>query len=367
MATNQNEKSSRRGISKFKLKLLSGLELAPEARNEEKKPPYPGGRFKRFFDTYKANSGSLMTANGMALIVFMLPLFALIIAVSFIGIEKFAYMLNDVDKTPYLMGGLGIGLSGGMSISEAKVMMLLAYRVLILGVAVCLPIMSFGIAGHAYISTKLIWGERFVCKKDKKTGADVPRIITEFFRGVKIYWKEMLITFAGYAVFFAGGANLIIEFIAGVWSGGASVGQWFALFGGIIILLASTMILLNLFPQVISYHKTLNYAAKLKNACIYSVAFFIPSLLMLVIIGAPFALLAINAMFVRILLAVLLVVFGTTYVVLAGVNYGDYNSENVLQVLYEKLKIDQSRQNRKEKKKPDNVKQQGPVKYKKKK
>lgn len=366
MAANSNEKSSKRGLSKFKLKLLSGLELAPEARYEEKKPPYPAGRFKRFFDTYKANSTHLMTANAMT-IIFMLPLFALIIAISFIGVEKFAYMLADVDKIPYLMSGFGIGLSSGMAVNEAKVILLLAYRVIFLGVAVCLPILSFGVAGHAYVSTKLIWGERFVCKKDKKTGADVPRIVTEYFRGVKTYWKEMLITFSGYAVFFAGGTNLIIEFIAGVWSGGANVGQWFALFGGIIILFVSTMILLNLLPQVISYHKTLSYAAKLKNACIYSTAFFIPSLLMLVIIGAPFALFAINTMFVTIIIAVAFVMIGTTYVILATVNYGDYNSENVLQVLYEKLKVDQSRQSRKEKKKPEANKQQGPVKYKKKK
>lgn len=366
MAANSNEKSSKRGLSKFKLKLLSGLELAPEARYEEKKPPYPAGRFKRFFDTYKANSTHLMTANAMT-IIFMLPLFALIIAISFIGVEKFAYMLADVDKIPYLMSGFGIGLSSGMAVNEAKVILLLAYRVIFLGVAVCLPILSFGVAGHAYVSTKLIWGERFVCKKDKKTGADVPRIVTEYFRGVKTYWKEMLITFSGYAVFFAGGTNLIIEFIAGVWSGGANVGQWFALFGGIIILFVSTMILLNLVPQVISYHKTLSYAAKLKNACIYSTAFFIPSLLMLVIIGAPFALFAINTMFVTIIIAVAFVMIGTTYVILATVNYGDYNSENVLQVLYEKLKVDQSRQSRKEKKKPEANKQQGPVKYKKKK
>ena len=366
MAANSNEKSSKRGLSKFKLKLLSGLELAPEARYEEKKPPYPAGRFKRFFDTYKANSTHLMTANAMT-IIFLLPLFALIIAISFIGVEKFAYMLADVDKIPYLMSGFGIGLSSGMAVNEAKVILLLAYRVIFLGVAVCLPILSFGVAGHAYISTKLIWGERFVCKKDKKTGADVPRIVTEYFRGVKTYWKEMLITFSGYAVFFAGGTNLIIEFIAGVWSGGANVGQWFALFGGIIILFVSTMILLNLLPQVISYHKTLSYAAKLKNACIYSTAFFIPSLLMLVIIGAPFALFAINTMFVTIIIAVAFVMIGTTYVILATVNYGDYNSENVLQVLYEKLKVDQSRQSRKEKKKPEANKQQGPVKYKKKK
>ena len=44
-----NEKS-------LKVRLVSNLELAEQNRNEPPKGTYPGGRFKRFFDTFKAYS-----------------------------------------------------------------------------------------------------------------------------------------------------------------------------------------------------------------------------------------------------------------------------------------------------------------------
>ena len=47
MASQQNNTKERK-TSKFKLKLLAAMCLQPEARNEEKKGGYPGGRFKRF-------------------------------------------------------------------------------------------------------------------------------------------------------------------------------------------------------------------------------------------------------------------------------------------------------------------------------
>lgn len=365
MATKPNTKQESK-VSQFKLKLLAGMALAPEARNEEKKPPYPAGRFKRFFDTYKANSPHFMTANALALI-FALPILAIIVLISAIGTENLAYMFAGVTDKPYVMGNFGIGLSSSMSINEARLYLLDVYRLMFLGIGIGIAVLSFGAAGHVYISTKLIWGESFLTKKDKKTGADVPRIATEFFRGVKQYWREMLIVFASYGVFFAGGTNLIVEFVNGVWSGGANVGQWFALFIGIIVLLTTTPIFFNLVPQVVSYHKTLTLAEKIKNACIYSAAFVIPTYMMIVLAFAPFALLAIDTPIVTIIIGMLLIVFGLTYVFLIMVNYGDHNSENVLQTLYENMRTDLSRQNRREKKKPDAKQTSGPVKYKKKK
>lgn len=365
MATRSNPKQESKG-SQFKLKLLSALAIAQEARNEEKKAPYPAGRFKRFFDTYKANSPHFMTANALTLI-FALPILAIIIVISAIGVENLAYMLAGVTDRPYLMGNMGIGLSSGMSLNEARLYLLDVYRLMFLGIGIGIAVLSFGAAGHVYISTKLIWGESFVTKKDKKTGADVPRIATEFFRGVKTYWREMFIVFSAYGVFFAGGTNLILEFVHGVWSGGANVGQWFALFIGSIILLATTPIFFNLVPQVVSYHKTLTLAEKIKNACIYSLAFAIPTYIMIILAFGPFALLAIDTPLVTIIIGMLLIVFGLTYVFLIMVNYGDHNSENVAQMLYEHLKTDMSRQTRKDKKKTEVKQTSGPVKYKKKK
>ena len=365
MAITQNNKKENK-TSKYRLKLLADLCLQPEARSEEKKGEYPGGRFKRFFDTYKANSSALMTANALTLI-FALPILAIIIVVSIFGVEILGYKMGGLgDDIPYLMSDVGFGLSSGMTINEAKLYMLDVYRLIFLVVGLGIAVLGFGAAGHIYIDTKLIWGESFVTKKDKKTGADVPRIATEFFRGVKKYWKEMVMVFAAYGIFFAGGVNLILEFVDGVWSGGANVGQWFALFIGIFILLFATPVFFNLAPQVVSYHKTLNLAQKLKNALIYTLAFPIPTYFMIILAFGAYALLAINSPIVTILIGMLLIALGMTFTFLIMTNYADHNSENVCQVLYENMRIELSRKERKEKKKKD-VKNVQQVKYKKKK
>ncbi|MBR3684834.1 MAG: hypothetical protein IKL86_01000 [Clostridia bacterium] len=355
-----NTKNGEKKVSALKLALLRSFALAPEARNEEKKGEYPGGRFKRFKDMFKANSQDLMMANVLT-ILFALPIIAVVMFITILGAEKFGYMLESITETPYLMSGLGFGLSAGASIASAKVMMLMSYRIMVLAIAVLLPVLGFGFAGAMYISQKIVWGEKFLTKKDKRTGADVNRTITEFFNGVKIYWKEMVLTFALYAVFFAGGAELILEFVGALWGGYANVGHYFAVVIGAIILLLSTMIFVNLVPQVVSYHKTMKYAEKLKNAFLYTITFFVPGLFMTAFTFAPIALMFIGGFFTFIVIIICMSV-GLCYMALLMANYGDYNSENVLQVLYAQSQVVETRKSKKDKKT-----QQGPVNYKKKK
>lgn len=357
MANTQNKEKK---VSALKLYLLKSFSLAQEARNEESKGEYPGGRFKRFKDMFKANSQDLMMVNVLT-ILFALPIIAVVMFIMILGAEKFGYMLESAE-TPYLMSGLGFGLSSGASIANTKVMMLMSYRILILAVAVLLPILGFGFAGAIYVCQKIVWGEKFLTKKDKRTGADVNRTVTEFFRGVKLYWKQMVLTFSLYAVFFAGGAELILEFVGGIWGGYANVGHYFAVIIGAIILLISTMVFVNLIPQVVSYHKTLKYAEKLKNAFLYAITFFVPSLFMTAFAFLPIALLFIGG-FLTFIIIILCMSVGLSFMALVMANYGDYNSENVLQPLYAQSVVSETRKSKKEKKNNQN----NPVSYKKKK
>lgn len=362
MANNNNQKQS--AISEFRRKLLFSLSTAKEARSEDKKPPYPGGRFKRFFDTFKGNMTDLMTVNVLTLI-FALPLLAVVMAFSIIGAERIGYALSGTD-TPYLMTGLGFGLSSGANLGVVSSLMMDGYRILFLAIAVCLPILAFGIAGNLYICQKVIWGERFLTKKDKTTGGDVNRVVTEFFRGVKMYWKENVIAFAVYAVFFAGGTELIVEFVSGTYLGGANAWQWIGLFVGIIVLLTSSMLLMHVLPQTVSYNGTLNLAQKLRNAGIYQVALFLPSLIIFILAAAPFALAAAGS-FVALLIMLFAVTCGFSYFCLIIVNYADYNSENYLQVVLENQNNAEVRQAKKDKKRSAGAAPKKTQNYKKKK
>ena len=358
MANTQNKEKK---VSEFKLYLLKSFALAPEARNEEKKEDYPGGRFKRFKDMFKACSQDLMMVNVLT-ILFALPIIAIVMFVTILGAESFGYMLESIKETPYLMNGLGLGLSAGASIATTKVTMILSYRIMILGIALFIPVLGVGFAGAMYVCQKIVWGEKFLTKKDKRTGADVNRTVTEFFRGVKLYWKEMVLAFSIYAVFFAGGAELILEFVSALWGGYANAGHYFAVIIGAIILLLSSMIFVNLVPQVVSYDKTLKFAEKLKNAFLYTITFFVPCLFMTAFTFAPLALMFIGGMFTFIVI-ILCMSVGLSYMALVMANYGDYNSENVLQNLYVQAQVVETRKSKKEKKGTTS----GPVSYKKKK
>ncbi|HPO53111.1 MAG TPA: hypothetical protein PLW76_01195 [Clostridia bacterium] len=340
----KNSKTKKSG--ELQLKLLQKLILAPENRNEPSKGAYPKGRFGMFKDILFGNFSNLAMANILTLI-FALPLIALICFVLVIGFENFSYMLNGV-KEPYLLSDFGIGLSRGASLIATKANMLIAYRVFFSAIAVCLPILGFGIAGLLYLCTKYVWGESFICKKDKY-GNDVPRIIIEYFRGVKLYWKQTVIIMAGFAVIFAGVSNLIILFVEGLWTG-LNAGHVIGLIAACIIGLASVMVLFNLLPMVVAYDMPLG--KKLTNAAILATAFFLPSLIILILAAAPFLLTAVGGI-LNIFVAIAISMIGFSYFCLISVNYLGYNSEKILVPLYE-ASINPNKSKKKSKKSKSN-------------
>lgn len=336
-------KEREKQVSQFKLNLLSKLHLAPEARNEEAKGPYNGGRFKRFFDIFRANTQTISMTN-MLTLIFAIPIFAVVFFFSMYGYEKFAYLIAGIDSTPYLMGGIGIGMSNAMDAGTAEALLLASYRIMISAVALFMPVLAVGISGNLYIMQKLVWGEEFLTKKDKQ-GNNIPRVATEFFRGVKKYAGQTVAITSIFAVFFGGAANLIITFVQALRMDNAGAGEWIALFVGIIIALIAGMIYTNWIPLVVSYD--MPFGQKLKNACIYTLIFPIPSLFMLIFAVAPY-MLFIGGSFLTIIAMLAVIWVGLSFSTLIFVNYGDYNSENIAQPLFERQQLQENRSQRKQ-------------------
>ena len=336
-------KEREKQVSQFKLNLLSKLHLAPEARNEEAKGPYNGGRFKRFFDIFRANTQTISMTN-MLTLIFAIPIFAVVFFFSMYGYEKFAYLIAGINSTPYLMGGIGIGMSNAMDAGTAEALLLISYRIMISAVALFMPVLAVGLSGNLYIMQKLVWGEEFLTKKDKQ-GNNIPRVATEFFRGVKKYAGQTVAITSIFAVFFGGAANLIITFVQALRMDNAGAGEWIALFVGIIIALIAGMIYTNWIPLVVSYD--MPFGQKLKNACIYTLIFPIPSLFMLIFAVAPY-MLFIGGSFLTIIAMLAVIWVGLSFSTLIFVNYGDYNSENIAQPLFERQQLQENRSQRKQ-------------------
>ncbi len=327
----------------FILKMLSRLYLAPEARTEAPKK-FEGGKFKRCIDLFKSNMSQLTIANVLGMI-FALPIIALFLVITTIGIEEFTYILTGVDA-PYLLGSFGLGLSNSADLMATKIDMLLTYRILVTGSALFMPLLGFSFAGVYHITTKYNWGDSFITKRDK-FGNEIPRIVVEFFRGVKLYWKQYVVIMAVYAVFVAGCGNLVITFVEGLWAGTANAGHYIGLVVAIIFGLISTMLVLNTMPSVVTYRTSL--IAKLRNASVFTVAFFVQALFMVAIIALPFCLLLVGGI-VTMLIAVACLTLSLAYIAMITTVYSDTNSERYLVPLYE-MSIAPSKKDKKKKKK----------------
>ncbi len=329
----------------FILKLLRKLYLAPEARTEATKK-YEGGKIRKFIDLFKSSMSHLTVANVLGMI-FALPIISLFIVVTTIGFEEFTYIITGVEEAPYLLGSFGLGLSSGSSLMATKVDMLLTYRILVTGTALFMPLLGFSFAGIYHITTKFNWGDSFITKRDK-FGNEIPRIATEFFRGVKLYWKQYVVIMSVYAVFVAGCGNLAITFFEGLWSGTANAGHYIGLVVAILVGLISTMLVLNTMPLVVTYRTSL--VAKLRNASIFTSAFFVQALFMVVVIALPFCLLMVGSI-ITMLAAVACLTLSLAYIAMVTTVYSDTNSERYLVPLYEMSVAPSSKGGKKKKKK----------------
>lgn len=334
-----NEKS-------IKVKLVSNLVLSEQNRNEPSKGVYPGGRFKRFFDTFKANFQPLMIAN-LCSILFVIPIIAIIIFFSMKGVETIGYMIEKVDN-PYLMSSFGMGLSSGMPIVEAKKMLLNSYRVLVSTIALGMPLLGFALAGNLTISTKLIWGEALLMKKDKQ-GRDVPRVFTEFFRGIGKFWKENLVIMSITAIVFAGVANLFLSFVQATWVNQYKAADIVSLIAAILITLAYFPFFANLLPMTIAYDLKSKY--KIKNSIILTLTFYIPAFLIFAFAILPFVLLSAGRI-ASLVMFVFILSFGISFLSLIFANYSDYNYEKIISPLYQaRMKAELKKERRSRRKK----------------
>lgn len=332
---------------KAKIGLLGKLTFAKEDRADGKiSEPIDAGRFRYFRDVYKRRSGSLMTAN-LFLIISLLPFLAVFAALSFFGAEKLSYMLLKVGDIPYLMSGVGFGISEAAAYADVRVDMLSVYYLVFLVAGATLIPLCLGLAGMMPVCMKFVWGDTLICKKDSY-GNDVPRIVPEYFLGIKKYWRQMLVAGLFMFVLFAGVGDIFVFFLSRHWAGKAGAGEW------ILILLASAaavigaMFIIFLLPAIVMYD--INFAKKMKNAIILTFQMFPQNFFVLAAIVLPFVLIGVTKGFISIVLIALLLVFGGPVYCLAISNYSQYYAEKIITPVY-KAQLGKSKRNKKKSKK----------------
>ncbi len=310
--------------------LLKYLAFAPEAREDGNHSTPVEGRFKYFKAVFSKNNGQLMLSN-LLFIVTLLPLLAVLVILSIFGPEQIAYKMAGITDVPYFMSGVGIGISSGADGLSAKIQMLSVYSWSFLFAGIGVIIAGIGLAGMMHLCVKFIWGDSFVCKKDSY-GNDVPKVFTEFFRGIKKYWWQMLIVSSIAGVLVAGVGNAFVFFLGKLWAGTAGAGEWILVVFASIITVIGTIFLLLLLPTIVMYD--MSFAKKMKNAIIFTLQMPLQNIFLLIGFALPFVLAAVTGGFISIILIALLLVFGCPVYGLAVSNYMQYFAEKVITPVY---------------------------------
>lgn len=315
-----------------KVQLLGKLTFAPEARGQEKSRPVIQGRFKYFWETFKANNNYLMTAN-LLLLLFSIPLLIVLVLPSVLGgMENISYMLAKAPALPYFMTDVGIGISEGEAIIIGTLGILKAYQLYFLAIACCLPFMSFGLAGIFHIGIKFIWQDGFVSKKDDY-GNNVPKMGKEFFIGLKKYWLQFLIVMLVVSILFAGISNTFIYFLQQKLQNQVGAGEWLLVIFATIVGVFSVMTLIFMLPTIVMYD--LPFITKLKNSTILVLSMFVPSLFLAIVSVLPFILIGIASGFIKVLLVAVLLVFGGGFYSLMWSNFVQYHADKIITPVYE--------------------------------
>jgi len=329
--------------------LLKYMTFAPISKSEQASTDYTIGRFKYFSAIFKKNNSYLLTGN-LFFALFALPIILIFsFVVMSMGMENFSYLLKGVGDKPFLMEGIGIGLSQTSSLTAGQANLFFGYRILFLAIAACIPLTFVGFAGIFHLAVKMIWNEPMLAKKDSY-GNDIPQVTKEFFIGVKKYSKYTLLILGVLAVLVAGFSQLIINFAEHNLMGTASAWDWIGLFVSIVASILTAMTLVQLLPLVIMYRE-LSFLQNLKNAFLLGLSVPIPTLFMVALLAGPMFLLFSGTQLFTMLIFAAFIIFGSGFYALAWSVYTDYNSEKIMQPIYMALNKKSKKKAREKKKK----------------
>ncbi len=328
-----------------KIGLLKNLAFAPEAREDGKTSEPVEGRFRYFLATFRRNNGLLMLMN-LLFIVTLLPLLALTLVLIIMGAEELSYRLHGVTELPYFLSFAGMGYGSSSDVIAAKLDMLDVYSWFFLFAGVAMFFVAIGLAGVMHVCVKFIWQDTFVTKKDNY-GNDVPRVVVEFFRGIKKYWWQMLIVGVFLFVLVAGAGNAYVYFVGSIWAGTAGAGEWILVIVTSLAVLFGSVFCMFLLPMIVMYD--IGFDKKMRNAAILTLQMPLQNIFLFAITALPFVLIAVVSGFFNVLIVALLLVFGCPFYCLMYANYTQYFAEKIITPVYN-AQISRSKKNKKLKK-----------------
>lgn len=280
--------------------------LAPDIPNQS------DNKFKKIFACFKGNYAQMVSLN-MMLMIFALPL-----------IVFFFILLPNKESAAiagYTMtGGLGIGFGVTDQTLEAfKAVYDLRKLFVLYFLTPSMMVMSIGASGIYHCCRNLMWGSKV-------------KTFKHFFRGIRLHWWKFLLTYTFIGLVGTSVGYSLVELQSQITlTGSAGAGVWVWLIGSGIIALLTAMFMMIFQPNMISYK--IKYKDTIKNSLILCMILFVTTLFVTVALAAPFLLVLVS--FFKIIVYIIMLVLGGVLLVLCNVAFGQYASENFVDMLFE--------------------------------
>jgi len=308
----------------FAAKVLQNMTLGSDLSIN--RPAIQTGFFRHWWQTFRANYGSLVLQNIMCLLL----------AAPFIAFVFF--IMPQLEQRWILQSGfnfvgdLGFGFTGGTNDTTLAIRGIYLFRLMFYSLIIpCFSLMGVGMAGLFYSSRNVAWGAKVKFR--------------HFFRGIKKYWWQYMLAFTiiGIAVY-----AVLASIYGYLYMSIAGMTTWYmyiVMIIAVLIALAIVYFMITFLPIINMY----NFKAgdKIKNSILLAVVLLLPSTMLGILwIGLPVAL--IWTSLTQMILLVTFILFGFAAYATAIQCFGVYAADNYTTVLYQNMLYTQEKERRKQ-------------------
>ncbi len=285
--------------------LITRLLEGKEKSEEYARSTLPTNRWQLFWDIFKGNFGKIVKVN-LLILVFCVPLIAIILLSNIYA--------ESVGITYPFGASLGIGYPATPNTQGVSEWLTVQNDfMLCLGLLVTAFLASVGLSGGMYVVRNMVWTEGVFVAND-------------FWRGVKLNYKNALQTAVFFCIFFLLGKSVIniSNFTRAM--GNLSKFQSIMLTVSQIVsyLLLGLCIMMSLWMIALGVNYNMKFLVLLRNAFFMSIGTLPQTIFFGFLAGIPFFLTLIGGQFLTVFAVMAIILFGIAYALLVWLDFAQW-------------------------------------------
>ncbi len=299
--------------------LITRLLEGKEKSEEYARSTLPTNRWQLFWDIFKGNFWKIVKANLLTLI-FFIPMIAFIVIMS---------LMNNMQGEIYPFGA---NLGGGYPFYPvqqglAESLALSNKLVLCIGLVVTTFIAAVGLSGGMYVIRNMVWTEGIFVAND-------------FWRGIKLNYKNALQAALFFVVILALGGTLISLADFSIASGAISKGQriWMSIskVTSYILIVVAAMMALWMIACGVNYK--MKFFGMLRNAFLLTIGSLPQTIFFIALASIPFIFLLFGSFFMVIGI-IMVLLFGFSYALLIWLDFAQWIFDRYINPKIEGAKV----------------------------